>query len=86
VQGAALGQTAAVLPGLGGLGKSTLANEFAHRYGAFFPGGVFWLHATDEAAINGDLVQCGLALGLQPWPEKQPEQVAAVLRAWAGPE
>ena len=29
---------------------------------------------------------CGLALGLRPWPDERPEQIAAVLRAWQGPE
>ena len=35
----------AQLRGLGGLGKSLLAEEYALRFGAAFPGGVFWLRA-----------------------------------------
>jgi tetratricopeptide (TPR) repeat protein len=31
--------------GSGGIGKSLLAEEYALRYGAFWPGGVFWLRA-----------------------------------------
>ena len=80
---AAVGQTAAVIPGLGGLGKTALAVEFAHRYGKFFPGGVFWLHAASDDSISADIADCGLHMGIQPWPDKQPEQVAAVLRTWA---
>jgi len=82
-QSAAVGQTAAVIPGLGGLGKTALAVEFAHRYGAFFPGGVFWLHASTDESIAADIADCGLKMGIQPWPDKQPEQVAAVVRTWA---
>jgi tetratricopeptide (TPR) repeat protein len=37
--------------GLGGIGKSLLAEEYARRFGAAFPGGVFWLRAygNDDA-------------------------------------
>jgi tetratricopeptide (TPR) repeat protein len=31
--------------GLGGIGKSLLAEEYALRFGAAFPGGIFWLKA-----------------------------------------
>jgi hypothetical protein len=30
---------------LGGLGKTQLAGEFAHRYGQYFAGGVFWVNS-----------------------------------------
>ncbi|WP_290649021.1 hypothetical protein [Aquisalimonas sp.] len=35
----------AQLRGSGGIGKSLLAEEYALRFGAFWPGGVFWLRA-----------------------------------------
>lgn len=39
------------LQGMGGVGKSLLAEEYALRYAAAFPGGVFWLRAfgNDDA-------------------------------------
>lgn len=42
------GPALAQLRGLGGVGKSLLAEEYALRFGAAFPGGVFWLRAGDE--------------------------------------
>ena len=82
---AAGGQLRLALAGMGGLGKTTLAAEFAHRYGRYFPGGVFWLNAASAEALESDLVQCGLSMGLSPWPKEQRQQVAAVLRAWGEP-
>ena len=35
------------LQGLGGLGKSTLAIEYAHLFEAAWPGGIFWLNLAD---------------------------------------
>jgi hypothetical protein len=39
--------------GLGGVGKSLLAEEYALRFGAAYPGGVFWLRAygNDDAKV-----------------------------------
>ncbi|MFZ0666588.1 MAG: tetratricopeptide repeat protein [Acidimicrobiales bacterium] len=40
--------------GLGGVGKSLLTREYALRYQASFPGGVFWLYAQgDVTSIDG---------------------------------
>lgn len=47
-QGMALAQ----LVGGGGMGKSLLAEEYALRYGAAYPGGVFWL-STRTSAESG---------------------------------
>jgi len=41
----ALSPGTAQLTGLGGVGKSLLAEEYARRFGAAYPGGVFWIRA-----------------------------------------
>jgi hypothetical protein len=38
----------AQLSGMGGIGKSLLAEEYALRFGAAYPGGVFWVRASDQ--------------------------------------
>ena len=60
------GQTAAVsqvgtaaMTGLGGMGKTQLASEFVHRYGQFFPGGVFWLSFENPQAVPAAIAYCG---------------------------
>lgn len=39
----------AQLRGFGGVGKSVLAEEYALRFGAAYPGGIFWLKANGNA-------------------------------------
>jgi len=67
--------------GMGGVGKTQLAVEFAYRYGRFFHG-VHWVNAGEPEAIEGEVAACGEAMGLPDWPEKQPEQVARTLGEW----
>ena len=45
--------------GLGGVGKSLLAEEYALRFGAAYPGGVFWLRAygNDDAKAGMGAVE-----------------------------
>jgi len=84
----ALGNTAAAT-GLGGIGKTQLASEFAHRYGQFFAGGVFWLSFADPQAIRAEVATCGGpgALDLRPNFGQLPldDQVKLVLGAWQSP-
>jgi len=49
--GANASSSVAQVHGIGGVGKSLLALEYALRYGAAFPGGIFWLSAfgNDDA-------------------------------------
>jgi len=67
--------------GMGGVGKTQLAVEFAYRYGRFFHG-VHWVNAGEPEAIGAEVAACGEAMGLPDWPEKQPEQVARTLSEW----
>jgi tetratricopeptide (TPR) repeat protein len=54
----AIGQVAAAT-GIGGVGKTELASEFAHRYGRFFTGGVYWLSFAEPELIPFEVAACG---------------------------
>ncbi|MFF7490280.1 tetratricopeptide repeat protein, partial [Streptomyces luteogriseus] len=54
--GAAAGQ--AVVIGLGGVGKTLLVEQYARRFAAFYPGGIYWFtsaasHTPDAPAPDG---------------------------------
>lgn len=70
--------------GEGGIGKTALAAEFAHRYGQFFAGGVQWINCTDEKSIPAEVAAGGNALALRPGFEDLPlnNQVRLVKEAW----
>ena len=50
---------------LAAVGKTQLRREFAHRYGRYFAGGVFWLSLADTGVIPAEVARCGpLSSGL----------------------
>ena len=49
------GPDVAQLRGLGGIGKTLLAQEYALRFGAAYPGGIFWLRAYGNDAMRPSL-------------------------------
>ena len=74
------------LQGMGGVGKSQLAVEFAHRYGPWFAGGVFWLDCAEPASLDAQVVRLGAEAALEV-PERfaampLAEQCATVWRLW----
>ncbi|MEM7133165.1 MAG: FxSxx-COOH system tetratricopeptide repeat protein [Chloroflexota bacterium] len=79
----------AATTGLGGMGKTQLACEFVHRYGQFFPGGVFWLSFDKAESVAANITMCGGAdhLDLSPdFGERSPaEKVRLVQKAWRDP-
>lgn len=86
-QTVAIGNTGtAAATGLGGIGKTQLANEFVHRYGQFFYGGVFWLSFADPKAVPSEVANCGRvgAMDLRPNFADLPleDQVRLVKAAW----
>ena len=48
----AIGSGLVQLYGTGGMGKSLLAEEYALRFGAAYPGGVFWLRAFGHTDLQ----------------------------------
>lgn len=70
-----------VIHGIGGVGKTQLAVEFAYRYGRFFYG-VHWLDASQPEAIAAEIADCGREMCLPGWPAEQSDQVARTLREW----
>ena len=81
------GESTPAVTGLGGLGKTQLAAEFAHRYGRYFAGGVFWLNCSKPEDLAGQVARCGGAGGLALREDfdklNQPQQVALVQANWS---
>jgi tetratricopeptide (TPR) repeat protein len=76
------------LMGMGGVGKTQLAVEFAHTRREQFPGGVFWLDMAQPTLIEGQLADCAGPGGLDvPGFEvlSFAERIACVQRFWAQP-
>jgi hypothetical protein len=85
------GTDAAITPaisGIGGIGKTQLASEFAHRYRKDFPGGVFWLNMEHPDDIPAQVAACAGPGGLN-FPDfstwTTTERIAAVRTAWQKP-
>jgi len=73
---AALTQTQAV-HGLGGVGKTQLALEYAYRYAADY-GLVWWLRSEEPAILAADYAGLATALDL---PEKEAKEQDAIIKA-----
>jgi tetratricopeptide (TPR) repeat protein len=65
-----------VISGLGGLGKTRLAVEYAWRYASDYDL-VWWIRAEDSATMRGDYAELAGKLGL---PSEQDDQAIAALR------
>lgn len=50
--------------GLGGIGKTTLAAEYCHRFGNRY-GGVWWIRAEQDTVMLSDIAELGVRLELE---------------------
>ena len=86
---AAAGIPVAIACGPPGIGKTQLCVEFAHCYGSFFAGGVFWLNFANPASIPAEVAACGLdgSFDLRPDFATLPldARAALVMAAWRRP-
>lgn len=69
------------ITGMGGLGKTQLAVEFAYKHGYRFQG-VHWLDLREAGTLDMQIALCGAKMGLSPWPITLPEQVTTTMREW----
>ncbi|MFN8433765.1 MAG: tetratricopeptide repeat protein [Anaerolineales bacterium] len=76
--GAVINQT---ITGMGGLGKTQLAVEFAFRHGYQFRG-VHWLDLREPDALTSQIASLGSMMRLPNFPPTLPEQAAATLHEW----
>jgi tetratricopeptide (TPR) repeat protein len=88
IAGALSDRRATVLTGPEGSGKTALALEFAHRYGRYFPGGVFWIGCSVPSTLAVQVAACGRSDAMDLRPDfaglSLDEQVRLVLGAWQG--
>ncbi|NTU81952.1 MAG: tetratricopeptide repeat protein, partial [Chloroflexales bacterium] len=88
--GEPIGPAAALpaLAGTGGIGKTQLASEFAHRHRDDFPGGIFWINMAQPETVASQVAAAGGpgGLDLPGWSGLDFEgKIAAVRRAWNEP-
>lgn len=73
--------SAQALYGLGGVGKTQTAAEYAFRYGEHYAY-VFWMRAADRTTLSGEFVLLAQRLDLPEKGEQEQERVIAAVKRW----
>lgn len=74
----------AALCGLGGIGKTQAALEYAMRHRAEYQGGVFWINAETVTGLTGGFVEIAKALHLPAAVSSDHEHVVRATIGWLG--
>jgi transcriptional regulator with XRE-family HTH domain len=74
---------ASALHGLGGMGKTQIALEYAYRYALEYSA-VFWIEAETGESIISSLVRIAEALQVSERHEADPQRIVAVVQRWLG--
>ena len=72
----------AALSGLGGIGKTQTAMEYAARHRAEYPNGVFWVNAATSGALTDGFVEVARVLRLPAAGSDDQEAVVASALEW----
>lgn len=70
------------LSGLGGVGKTQTALEYAKRYGEEYPSGVFWVNAESSSTLTTGFVQVAKALALPEAADDDHERLVRAALEW----
>ncbi|HJT55286.1 MAG TPA: FxSxx-COOH system tetratricopeptide repeat protein [Ktedonobacteraceae bacterium] len=71
------------ISGLGGIGKTQLALEYAHRcFHEEVYRAVLWVSAADEATLVGDFVELAHTLELPEWIEQEQYKCVKAVKQW----
>jgi WD40 repeat protein len=80
-KGEAVGVRPAALTGMGGIGKTQLAVEYAYRYRNAYPGGVYWVNASQS--FQAELARLAERVGLREDDAPESERQKRLARAFA---
>jgi class 3 adenylate cyclase/tetratricopeptide (TPR) repeat protein len=72
----------AALCGLGGVGKTQAAIEFAVRQRDDYPDGVFWVNAETAGRLTSGFVEIAQTLGLAAAADSDQERIVAAVLQW----
>lgn len=70
-----------VLHGLGGVGKTQIALEYAYRYALEYTA-IFWINAETSESITSSYLSMAALLGLPAHRESDQDQTLAAVRGW----